>query len=285
MPTSSLRSSRSVLAALALGAVLFAHAPVSAQCADGTDHLIRMLAESDAFRVRVLSANALGSRTPCGPITSALIAALRDSEASVRAAAAASLSRVGDSSALSALRGMSSDRESAVREAATDAIAAIEARGGGGSSGGGSSGGGSGSSGGSSGGGSGSDSFYVGVGPGAGISGSALSAARTFFRGRVDATTGVALAPDGEADSAANRVLSSRHLSGFFLDWTISLTDTSAGLRVRAEIVIQTYPGRDIIAMANSSSVMAGDHDESHAGPYIEAVLSSALRQASGQFR
>lgn len=244
--------------------------PAHAQGAGSVDYLIRLLSESDSFRVRVRAADALGSQTPSAAVTAALIGALDDSEAAVRAAAASSLGRVGDSSALSGLRGLSSDSESAVRTAARTAIAAIEGRGSGGSAGG---------SGGSAGGGStGTPTYYVGVGPGAGVTGATLSGARAFFLSRVRAMSGVVVAPDGESDAAATRELRSRGLSGFFLDWTVTVEDSDAGVRCRVSIVLQDYPGRNVRAMTSGTATLSGDHDLSHAGPGIEAAITSALR-------
>lgn len=262
-----LRALAFVLAALAAAGPSTA----AAQCQEGTDTLIARLAESESFRVRVLAANALGSRLPCVPITTALVAALRDPVEAVRAAAASSLGRVGDASALSALRGMSSDGETAVRDAARDAIAAIEGRSGGGSSGGSAGGGGSGG---------GPARYYVALGPGAGLSGAAMTTARRSMRTTMDAASGVELAPDGESASAANRVLRERSLAGFFLDWTVTIEDSSAGLQIRVAIVLQDYPGRDLRGMPHGSATLAGVHDASRAGPGIEQAIASAVRSA-----
>lgn len=272
------------LASIACALVVWAAHGIAAPRAhaQGADYLLRLLSESDSFRVRVRAATSLGSQTPSDAITQALIGALDDDEDSVIVAAASSLGRVGDSTALAPLRRLGSHSETAVRNAARDAIAAIEGRSGGGS---GSSGGGSGGASGGGSGGGGVSSFYVGTGPGSGLTGTTLSAARTFLRTSLDAMTGVDLAPDGESDSEINSALRSRHLTGFYLDWTVTITETDAGLRVRAEIVIQDYPGRNIRSMANSATTMAGDHDPAHASPYIEAVITGALRQVASQLR
>lgn len=243
----------------------------SAQCASGTDTLLERLAESESFRVRVLAANALGSRLPCAAITAALVTALRDDAEAVRAAASSSLGRVGDTSALPALRAMSSDAEAAVRDAARDAIAAIESRGSGGGSGASASAGGSGSGGGT-------PRYYVAIGPGGGLSGAALTAARASMCASVDAASGVELAPDGEAASTASRVIRERSLAGFFLDWTVAIEDTSAGLEIRVSVVLQDYPGRDMRGMPHGSATVPGVHDPARATRAIEQAIASAVR-------
>lgn len=243
-----------------------------AQGAGSTDYLIRLLHDSDAFRVRVRAADALGSRSTEPGVIPALTQALTDENAAVRAAAAASLGRVGDASSLSALRALDRDSEAAVRTAARAAIAAIEGRSGGGAP---ATGGASGSSGGT-------PRFYVGIGlPGttAGVSDATRAAAREAIRRAVGAMDGVVLAPDGEAAAATTRVLRSRSLSGFYLDSSIStVEDTSAGVRVAVQIIVQDYPGRNMRAMLSGRATVTGVHDTS--SPAVAEAMAAAFASA-----
>lgn len=250
----------------------------AAQCND--THLSGLLSGEHTFRVRAMAATALGSCSPSTTITAALVGALEDAEAAVRAAAAASLGRVGDGAAAAPLRALASDPESAVRNAARDAIAAIEARGPvdvGGSA---SSSAGSAGSAGSTGPSGGRVSYYVGIGAGAGLTGTALSAARSFFLATLRASAGVDVAPDGETPAQTSTVLSSRHLAGFYLDWSVSVTDSEAGLRCRVTAILQDYPGRDFRAMPSGAATAVGEHDVSRARTCIESAITTALGSA-----
>ena len=81
---------------LALSSVAFADAR--------TDYLVRALRTSPMYRVRAQAAISLGAVQTEPQVVEALGAALRDDHPSVRAAAASSLERHGDPSALPALR-------------------------------------------------------------------------------------------------------------------------------------------------------------------------------------
>ncbi len=261
-------------AAFGLGSI------ASAQGAGSTEYLIRLLRDSDAFRVRARACDALGSRASDAGVIDALVAALRDRDGAVRAACVASLGRVGDPSVLPAVRALDRDteREREVRAAARTAIAAIEARSGGGGGGGGSGGGGGGSAGGPA-------RYYVGIGlPGttAGVSDAVRRSARESLRTAAAGVSGVEIAPDGETAAAATRVLRSRSLTGFFLDSTITtVEDTPAGVRVVVQIVVQDYPGRNVRAMLSGRATITGEHNTSSpaVADAIGAAFAGAMRQ------
>jgi hypothetical protein len=252
----------------------------SAGAQDRSDYFIRMLQTSTAFRVRAQAALSLGSQTPSPAITTALVAALRDDSAPVRAAAAQSLARVGDQSALSPLRALDHDSEAAVRQAATTAVAAIQARGTTSPSG---------PSTGGTGGGtapppSGPARYYVGVGdPGSTVSGidpSILAAARSATVSALGAMSGIVVAPQGESASAARGVLRARSLCGFYLD--VSITTFEAGadgtLRVAVSVVVQDYPGRDVRSMLSGRASASGISGVAAQRSVVQAAMQGALR-------
>jgi hypothetical protein len=257
-----------VLGTLALGS------PASAQGGGSTDYLIRLLAESDAFRVRVRAADALGTRGGEPGVQDALIAALRDENAAVRAAAAASLGRVGDAAAAAPLRALARDREGAVVSAAREAVTLIEGRTGGGSG----TGTGSGSTGSSA---AADDRYYVAVGVPSAVTGMSDAAYRRTserIRGAVDGLAGVSLAPAGESAEAASRVLRSRSLTGFFLDFAVTLEDTPNGVRVTVGCTIQDYPGRNMRAATTGRATLTGLHDT--AAPEVADAVGAAVTAA-----
>jgi hypothetical protein len=257
---------------------LFAHADAR------TDYLVRLLRTSEAFRVRAQAALSLGA-VPVEPeVIQALVAALRDDESAVRAAAAQSLERLEDPSALAALRSVERDREPAVREAAGRAIRALEriARGG---SGGGSGAGATATTSGATGGGStGTPRFYVGVGvPGTkvpSVDPQVLRSARSFIAGRVGQMAGVVIAPDSESPRQATQVIRQRSLSGFYLDSSIVTLDTrpDGGVRASVSIIVQTYPDRNVRSMLNGAATVMGETGPAAQRTAIEAALTSALR-------
>jgi len=266
--------------ALAIFVLTSAVSVAQAQGAGSTDYLIRLLHDSDAFRVRARACDALGSRATDAGVMDALVAALRDRDGAVRAACVGSLGRVGDASVLPALRALdsASERERAVRAAARAAITSIETRTGGG--------GGGGSTGGTgSGGAVGVARYYVGIGlPGttAGVSDAIRRSAREALRTAAAGVAGVVIAPDGESAADATRAIRSRSLAGFFLDSTITtVEDTPAGVRVVVQIVVQDYPGRNVRAMLSGRATITGEHNTSSpsVADAIGAAFASAVRQ------
>lgn len=249
----------------------------TAQADARTDYLVRLLSTSDTFRVRAQAALSLGRIEGDPAVVQALARALDDAHPSVRTAAASSLQRLADPDALAALRAHANDRDSGARRAVVSAVRALErvARSrpthtptldsNAGSN-------------------SGPAEFYVGVGtPGSrepSVDAATLAAARAFVAREVAAMNGVALAPDGESRAAAARVLSRRHLTGYFVDSSITQVQQSdRGLRVTVSVIVGTYPGRDMRAMLSGAATVQGGASSSARQLAIEAALRSALRR------
>ncbi len=275
-PRSSIRRWLAIAAiAFFVGTAAMAPRCASAQT-DPSARFITMLATSAAFRVRASAATLLGGVAPSPAVTQALISALRDEDASVRAAAAQSLGRVGDSSALSGLRALSSDSAPAVRAAATAAIAAITARGpssrpppsGTGTSP---------PSGGPA-------RFYIGVGdPGstvAGIDPSLLTSARTTVVSTITPMSGVVVAPAGQTVAAARTAIAAQHLHGYFLD--VSITDLTTrpdgNIHAAVSIVVQDYPSHSIRSMLSGAATAGGVSGLSGQRAALQAATAAALR-------
>ncbi|HEY0462983.1 MAG TPA: HEAT repeat domain-containing protein [Polyangiaceae bacterium] len=115
-----MHSSRRALLSLAL---LFSVS--SALATPGLDELVDQLKGASDFRVRVSAALQLG-KSLTGDAAPPLEAALDDSNASVRAAAAAALKNLGDQAALGVLKAHRSDKSEAVRAQVAAAIKSLE---------------------------------------------------------------------------------------------------------------------------------------------------------------
>ena len=87
--------------------------------------LVERLKNGDDFRVRVQAALELGRSRDSAAVPS-LVKALDDSNASVRAAAAAGLKNIGDKSAIKPLRAHLQDPSDAVRSQIKDSIKSLE---------------------------------------------------------------------------------------------------------------------------------------------------------------
>lgn len=241
-----------------------------------TDFLIRMLRTSDQFRVRAQAALALARVQNDPNVTRALVDSLRDENPAVRAAAAAALETVGDTTALDGLRAVLNDRDSGVRSAAQRSIRALEriaasrppptiippTTNGGNAA-----------------------RFYVGVGnPGAQatVAPAVLTRARTFLVTSIGQMPGVALAPDGERPPDATAVLQRRHLTGCYLEASVTSVEVrpDGGLRAAVSLTVFTYPGRDLRAMLNGAATIQGAGTSDAAREQaIQAAITSALRR------
>lgn len=111
-------------AALLSTLVLFANA---AEAAPKTDEMITKLLAGNDFRVRVQAALELGKGSADAATVDALIKALDDRNASVRAAAAAALKNLNAKKALKALKAHLDDPSDAVRSQIKATIATLEA--------------------------------------------------------------------------------------------------------------------------------------------------------------
>ena len=275
-PIGSIRGSAASVAFAAL--LSLAILAPAARADERSDYLVRLLQTSTAFRVRTQAAISLGSGLPDPAVTAALAAALRDENAAVRAAAANSLGRVGDSSVLPALRTAERDSEAAVRTAATAAIAAIQARPASGGAGGASAAGGSS---GTTPPPSGPARYYVGIGrpnvTGT-LSPAVVGSVRGMVERRLGTIGGIAVAPDGESVAAAQRELRARSLTGFYLDISVTVESLPTGaIRARVSVVVQDYPGRNVRSMLSGSATATGA--SSADASLIEAAVGSALNR------
>src|SRR6188768_1121471 len=108
-----MHSSRRALLSLAVLLSVSAAVP-SVLATPGLDELVDQLKSASDFRVRVSAALQLG-KSLTGDAAPPLEAALDDSNASVRAAAAAALKNLGDLAALPVLKAHRSDKSEAVR--------------------------------------------------------------------------------------------------------------------------------------------------------------------------
>ncbi len=245
-----------------------------AEAQQRTQYLIRLLSSSDAFRVRAQAAISLGRVEANEEIVSALGRALDDEHPAVRTAAASSLERLSDPSALAALRSHASDRAPAARRAIRRAIGALERlartrpreaepeRGG-----------------------SGNARFYVGVGEpaakrGASVSRDALRRARDFLAQQVGSLPDVEVAPASESNAVARRVIQSRRLTGYYLDSSVvSIEQTAAGTRVVVSVIVGTYPGRDMRAILQGAATVPGGGGDEAIQAGIEGALRGAIRR------
>ena len=244
-----------------------------AQAQQRADYLIRLLGTSDAFRVRAQAAISLGRVESNGRIVQALSRALDDDHPAVRTAAASSLERLADPTALAALRAHRSDRDRAARRAIRQAISALEriartqprqAE--------------------PSGGGSANVRFYVGVGvpatKQARVSRTVLRQAREFLAQQVQQMPGVEVAPTRESNSAARRVIQRRRLTGYYLDTSVvSLERNAAGTRAVVSVIVGTYPGRDMRAILQGAATVPGSGGPEAERAAIEGALQGAIRR------
>jgi len=245
-----------------------------AQAQARTDYLIRLLSTSDAFRVRAQAAISLGRVEADARIVQALSGALGDDHPAVRTAAAASLERLSDPSALAALRSHRRDRDSSARRAIRRAISALEriersrprtAE--------------------PDGGGNADARFYVGVGMpaaknGAQVDRATLEAARDFLAGQVGQLPDVEVAPARESNSAARRKLSTRRMTGFYLDSSVvSVEESPSGTRVVVSVIVGTYPGRDMRAILQGAATVPGAGGPGAIRAAIEGALRGAIRR------
>lgn len=272
MKRSKLMGRFALVAVLAFAALM---PPVVEAQNSRVGYLIRLLGTSDTFRVRAQAAISLGRVEASSEVVTALSNALGDDHPAVRTAAAASLERLADPSALPALRRIRRDRESSVRRAVASAIRTLERvartrpqnndndnanQGGGGPA-----------------------QFYVGVGqPGdrAGVDRATVRRALEFLRREVGGMDGVRVAPDGETNSAARRAIQRGNLTGYYIDSSIVSVDTSGGnTRVTVSVILNTYPGRDMRAILQGAATVPGATGASATQTALEGALRGALRR------
>lgn len=258
---------------LALVAVLLASFTPTASATDRTEYLIHLLQTSDTFRVRTQAALSLGRVQGDERVVKALSGALRDPHPAVRSAAASSLERLGDPSALPALRYARKDRDATVRKAVRRAITRLEAiartrpqssplpQGG-----------------------SGPARFYISVATpkskASGVRREALAQAREALVRQLAEIDGVVVAPDRESPASAKRALHQKGLLGYRVESSVvRLEESSQGTRAVISLILATYPGRDMRAMLQGAATVPGGQGAEAQAQAIEGAITGALRR------
>ncbi len=255
-----------------LALTVFLSSPTVASAQDErADYLVRLLRTSDQFRVRAQAAISLGGVEVSAPTVAALGEALRDEHPAVRTAAASSLERLGDPSVLPALQPLKRDRDPGVRRAATAAVRSLEriartapredatppvadAQ------------------------------YYLGIGnPGTqndAANAAMLARAKEILMRLARELEGVEVAPEGESNAEAQRVLRRRDLTGYFLDSSVvSLGESGGGTRAVVSVILNTYPGRDMRAILQGAATVPGATGPSAQEQALEGALRGALRR------
>jgi hypothetical protein len=245
-----------------------AHAAADAR----SDYLVRLLSGSTQFRVRAQAAISLGGIAGSPEVTQALERALRDEHPAVRAAAANSLGRVGDASALPALRAVAKDAEAPVRSAVQAAVAKLQAVG---------------------------PNSDVGSVQPPGVAGPSryyiavaktvtrlpdvradeLARAHDALRQRLAQIDGVELAPLDESPAAVRGILRDRKLKGFYIDSSVTSVETKpgGGIRVAVSVILATYPERAMRAIMQGAATAVGGSDAR--GQAVTSAFKSAVSQ------
>ncbi|MEO0323205.1 MAG: HEAT repeat domain-containing protein [Myxococcota bacterium] len=245
----------------------------SAQADARSDYLVGLLGSSSSFRVRAQAALSLGRVESSPEVVDALKAALQDEHPGVRASAASSLERLADPSCLPELRAIRRDADGTVRRAVASAIRSLErvartrptqdaqpsravarAR------------------------------YYVGVGmPGTRdetLDANALAGLRQYLVDQVQAVDGVLLAPEDEEGAAAERVLRTRRLTGYFIDASIvRVAESDEGTSATVSVILGTYPGRDMRAMLQGRATVPGQTGPAARNGAIRGALRGATRR------
>lgn len=228
-------------------------------------YLVRLLRNSDAFRVRAQAALSLGQLEPTRTSIAALERATRDRHPAVRMSAIASLRRLEAKQTLPTIRAATRDRNKSVRRAAAEAVRALEAigdrqRG------------------------PGPTRHLVAVGmPGAKaerVSRQMLFDARLFLSEKLLEIAGVELAPDDLSPADAKNEIARRRLRGYFLESSI-VTLRPSGNAVRAEvsIIVLSYPARNMRAMLRGAATASGRYSAGTAEQAIQGAIVGALRR------
>lgn len=265
------RRAMRLLTLLALAFMLAQSAPTHAAADARTGYLVKLLKGSTQFRVRTQAAISLGSVSDSPQAEEALREALKDRHPAVRAAAAASLGRLGVEAAVAAIERLRKDPEAPVRAAADAALKAIQR----------------------------SQSapetptqprtsepaFYVAIGstnakvPQAGPSKADRMA--DILREQLRSLDGVELAPKRESERQARRVLKKRKLKGYVIDASITSVQPRAGggTRVAVSVVVSTYPDHDMRAILSGAATAVGGGSDRAFEQALEGAITGALRQ------
>ena len=248
-----------VLVAIAL---LFAS---TAQADARQDYLLRLLRNSNAFRVRAQAALSLGQLESTRKSVAALERAVRDKHPAVRVSAIVSLRRLGAKASLPVVERATRDKNKAVRRAAVEAAAQLSAvgereRG------------------------PGKPQYLVAVGtPGAKaerVSRQMLFDARIFLSEQLLALNGVELAPDDLTPADAKWEIAQRSLHGYYLESSIvTLEPKGSGVRAVVSIIVLSYPGRDMRGMLRGAATASGRYSAETAEQAVQGAFVGALRR------
>lgn len=264
---------RGALACLVAGVLAFAVCPQGAAADARSRYLIRLLQGSSQFRVRTQAAISLLKVGDEPGVVDALRVALHDSHPAVRAAAARALGRLEAKQAEPDLQAVANDPEKPVRTACAAALARIRrsaapvtpesprveptgapAR------------------------------FYIAVGAPAtrveGVDPNLLSHAQQVLRTKLAAVDGVEVAPDGETNKQARRLLAQRSLKGFYIDSSVTSIQQrpGGGTRVVVSLILASYPGRDMRAILNGAATAMGSGTQTVLRA-VEGAINGAMRQ------
>lgn len=264
------RMLRGAFACLVAVVLAFAVCPEGAQADARSGYLIRLLQGSSQFRVRTQAAISLVKVGDEPGVVEALRVALHDSHPAVRAAAARALGQLQATQAEADLRAAATDSEKPVRTACAAALARLRRaapptdsgveRG------------------------TGPARFYVAVGAPAtrieAVDASLLSHAKQVLRQKLATLDGVELAPDGETNKQARRVLSQRRLKGFYIDSSVTSIQKrpGGGTRVVVSLILASYPGRNMRAILNGAATAMGSGTQTGLRA-LEGAINGALRQ------
>ena len=229
------------------------------------DYLLRLLRNSDAFRVRAQAALSLGQLEPTRKSVQALERAVGDRHPAVRVSAISSLRRLGAKESLPVVEKAARDKNRSVRRAAVEAAAALSALG-------------------ERQRGPGRPQYLVAVGmPGAKaerVSRQMLFDARVFLSERLLELEGVELAPDDLAPADAAREIVKRKLHGFYLESSIvKLEPKGPGVRAVVSIIVLSYPGRDMRGMLRGAATASGRYSSETAEQAVHGAFVGALRR------
>jgi hypothetical protein len=243
-------------------ALLFAS---TAQADARQDYLVRLLRNSEAFRVRAQAALSLSQLESTRTSVAALERAARDRHPAVRVSAISSLRQLGAKESLPVVERATRDKNKAVRRAAVEAAAALSAigereRG------------------------PGEPHYLVAVGmPGAKaerVSRQMLFDARIYLSEQLLALRGVELAPDDLTPADAKREIALRKLHGYYLESSIvTLEPKGSGVRAVVSIIVLSYPDRDMRGMLRGAATASGRYSAETAEQAVQGAFVGALRR------